>query len=226
MGSRSLPKLHLTLTRREHRLGTLRSQQVGPPVVSSLADEQRDITVERTKTAVIAIAGVSAGLVLGATGIALASDNAPLPPGQASKPFGGEDPVALSRVPAWIQHTAENAVQGSELTSVEIDRDDTEVIYEFAGTLGESPLEVDVRADGSLEEIELTVEPDAVSPAAAALFAARFEGFTTTKIEQSTRPTRNGLHEIWFEWDGTLADGTAVDIEVDYAGSTYLVEPD
>lgn len=87
-------------------------------------------------------------------------------------------------------------------------------------------VEVDVRPDGSIEEIEMVVTDADVPAEAMTMFTTMFPGFELVKIESSQRPTRNGFTAMWYEFDGTTADGMAVDIEVNAAGTKYLVEPD
>jgi hypothetical protein len=170
-----------------------------------------------------AVLVAGAGLV---SATALAADGDGAEPGFAVKPFAGETVVPIANVPAWVLHTANTAAPDAEWTSVELDQDDIEAVYELIGTGFGTDIELDVRPDGSLEEIELTIEPAEVPAAAAELFTKSFPGFTTTKIEKSVRPTRTGVLETWFEWDGTTSGGLAVDVEVDATGSMYLVEPD
>lgn len=163
--------------------------------------------------------------VIGA-GVALGTNGGGAEPGFAQKPFAGENPVELADVPGPVIHSAEVALPGAEWTEAQLDKDDILAIWEIAGTLDGGEVEVDVRPDGSVEEIEIIIEADAVPAAPAELFASAFPDFETVKIEKSIRPTESGLLETWFEWDGTTADGAVVDVDVESGGKLYVVEPD
>ena len=51
-----------------------------------------------------------------------------------------------------------------------------------------------------------------------------FPDFEVESVEKSLRPTRSGLVEVYFEYSGATADGIALDVEIDSAGTQYLVE--
>lgn len=147
-------------------------------------------------------------------------------PGYVVKPLGGEVEVDLGSVPAAVLHAAMVAVPDADWTSASIDNDDVDAVYELVGTSAHfgTEIEVDVFADGVVAEIELGIDPSMVTEAAGALFAEQFPGFSTEALELSLRPTRSGVLEVFFEWAGTTEDGAAVDVEIDGAGSQYLVE--
>jgi len=178
------------------------------------------------KNALVVAAVVGVGAIIG-TGVAIGTNGSSAPePGFAEKPFAGEADVDLADVPAWVIHTAKVALPAAEFKTAQLDQDDIEAVYEVQGTYAGKAAEVDVRADGSVEEIELVIDPKDVPEGPAEKFASIFPKFELVKIEKSIRPTRTGLLETWYEWDGTAEGGDPVDVEVDATGKTYLVEPD
>ncbi len=139
--------------------------------------------------------------------------------------------LTLEQLPAHILETAKSAMPQATFTTAQLDTDDIieEAIgagYEVQGEMNGSAIEVDVRPDGSIEEIEMVIEQTAVPAEVMTLFNTHFAGFELVKVESSTRPTRNGFTSMWYEFDGTTADGRAVDVEINAAGTKYLVEPD
>jgi hypothetical protein len=113
-----------------------------------------------------------------------------------------------------------------KITAAQIDEDEIHAVFEIQGTYKGAGAEIDVFPDGPLDEIELIIAESEVPAAPRQLFQTYFPDFDLVKVEKSIRPTKTGLLETWYEWDGVTADGVAVDVEVDSRGSTYLVEPD
>jgi hypothetical protein len=174
----------------------------------------------------VAAAVLGVGAIIG-TGVAIGTNGSSAPePGFADLPFAGEPDVDLADVPAWVIHTAKVALPKAEFKTAQLDQDDLLAIYEVQGTNDGKAVEVDVRPDGSVQEIELVIDAKDVPEAAAAKFASLFPKFELVKIEKSIRPSETGLLSVWYEWDGTPEGGDPVDVEIDSTGSTYLVEPD
>lgn len=173
---------------------------------------------------IIGIATMGAVAVAG--GIALAVD-----PSNDLKnahiPLFGEKPLTkVDDAPPWVTHVAKQAVPGATISSVQIDFDDYEAVYEYKGTLSGKALEIDIRPDGSLEETELVIDRKDVPADVAKLFDSVFPKFALTKVERSTRPRPTGLHTVYYEFDGKTEKGQSVDVEIDSRATTYLVEPD
>jgi hypothetical protein len=149
----------------------------------------------------------------------------------SSVSLAAEIDMTLEQLPVHILETAKSALPGATFTTAQLDTDDIidEAIgagYEVQGEMDGAAVEVDVRPDGSIEEIEMVIEESAVPTEVMAMFNEMFPGFELVKIESSQRPTRSGFSAMWYEFDGTLADGKAVDIEINAAATKYLVEPD
>jgi hypothetical protein len=139
--------------------------------------------------------------------------------------------LQLSQIPVHILETAKAVLPGATFTAGQLDTDDIieEGIgagYEIQGTMGGRAIEVDVRPDGSVEEIEMVIQRSEVPAKVLAMFDKTFPGFQLVKVEKSTRPTRSGFSSIWYEFDGTTREGQAVDVEINEAANKYLVEPD
>ena len=146
--------------------------------------------------------------------------------GFVQKPLLGEEELAVGDLPATVLHAALAAMPDAEITAAVVDLDDVDAVYELtasSATYGDA-VEIDVRADGTIEEIEIPIEGAEVSAAATELFDLVFGGFEVEAVEKSLRPTRSGLVEVYFEWSGTTPEGIGADVEIDAAGSQFLVE--
>lgn len=126
-----------------------------------------------------------------------------------------EDSISMDEVPeAAMTAAQENAPEGiTEFESVQLDGE----TYEFAATKEDgTAVEVDVMADGTLDEIEEEVAMEAVPQPVAATLDAEAAGLQPTMIEKSTRA--DGA--IVYEFEGQL-DGQEVDIEINEDGSGF-----
>jgi hypothetical protein len=145
--------------------------------------------------------------------------------------LAAEIDMTLEQLPMHILETAKSALPGATFASAQLDTDDIidEAIgagYEVQGEMNGAAVEVDVRPDGSIEEIEMVVTDAEVPAEVMTMFNEMFPGFELVKIESSQRPTRSGFSAMWYEFDGTTADGMAIDLEINAAATKYLVEPD
>jgi hypothetical protein len=145
--------------------------------------------------------------------------------------LAAEVDMTLEQLPMHILETAKFALPDATFTTAQLDTDDIieEGIgagYEVIGEMNGVAVEVDVRPDGSVEEIEMVIEESAVPAEVMTMYTTMFPGFELVKVESSQRPTRSGFTSMYYEFDGTTADGMAVDIEINAAGTKYLVEPD
>lgn len=182
-------------------------------------------TVTKRRKSLAAAIGVTC--VVGAAGVGVvqaqeAQDGAEqLPTGYTVQPLAGEQNIDLKEVPPQVLHTADQAAKGIELKTAQVDYDDIEAVYEITG----EGIEVDVKTNGRLEEIEQVVRPREVSREARRLLRSAFPGFDITKTERSTRPTEVGLLRVFYEFDGKTAAGEELDIEINQRGTAYTVEP-
>jgi hypothetical protein len=145
--------------------------------------------------------------------------------------LAAEIDMTLEQLPMHVLETAKSALPGATFTTAQLDTDDIidEAIgagYEVQGEMSGAAVEVDVRPDGSIEEIEMVIEDSEVPAEVMTMFSTMFPDFELVKIESSQRPTRSGFSAMWYEFDGTTADGMAVDVEINAAATKYLVEPD
>ncbi len=125
--------------------------------------------------------------------------------------------LKLEDVPAAVLAAAETAAEGRAIEAVSLDTEDGIEIYEF--TL--DGMEIDVRADGSIEEVETPVAIDDVpAPVLTALEQAK-PGFVALEIERSERPDAG----TFFEFDGEVG-GETFDIEISADGADVKVMDD
>jgi len=149
-------------------------------------------------------------------------------PGVAAAQDSGAEETTIDNAPAWVRNTADRAVAvfftGATITSAQLDVEGPLPTFEFAGTAeGDQGFEIDIWPDGTLEEIEAIVAADAVPANVAAIFAAQFPEFQIETIEMSTRPGKNGLYDVWYEYAG-LDAGADLDVEINEAGTVMVVE--
>ena len=98
------------------------------------------------------------------------------------------------------------SAEGLEIQEVntEVERDGG-LNYEFGG----EGFEIDITADGSLDEIERTANLDELPQAVQTTLQQLLQGFEPTTVETSTRP--EGV--MVYEFEGQLGD-SQVDIEI------------
>lgn len=136
-----------------------------------------------------------------------------------------ENEVSMDEVPeAAMQAALDNAPGGqTEFDSVAIDPDDDTETYEFAGTMENGMgFEVDVLADGTVEEIEEEITMEEVPEEVTAALEENATGFEPSYIERSTREDGE---MIVYEMEGMM-DGQEVDIEINEDGSNYTMNED
>lgn len=168
------------------------------------------------------------------TGGTEGNDPTELPVGFTVQPIAGERTIDLEGdVPPEVRHTAEQASQGAEFDSAQVDFDGIEVEYELGGTSrAGDEIEIDVFASGRIAEIEETIEKSDVPKLPLQLLRDQFGGekkqiggdLKVTKYERSTRPTNLGLLRVFYEFD-VVKDGEELDIEINQRGTIYTVEP-
>jgi len=69
--------------------------------------------------------------------------------------WASEEDVALTDVPAVVIEAAKAAVDGLQITSVEVEVEGGETVYELEGTADGVEYEVEVTADGQVLEVEV-----------------------------------------------------------------------
>ena len=160
------------------------------------------------------------------TASALAQQVQPQDIGVVEAPTAGNARVSA---PPDILHSAEVAMKkydgGGTVISSHLDKDDVIAIWEVQGSsAGGRMIEVDVRPDGTIEEVELEVGAGQVPPHVQAALAQFAPGFTPApgapRIEKSIRPSAIGLPEIWYEFSGTTFD-----VEIRSDGKAVFIEP-
>jgi len=175
--------------------------------------------------------GAFASFVL-AAGVSMAAANAiaqqvqPQDIGIVQAPTAGSVQIAA---PPDILHSAEVAMKkydgGATVESAQLDKDDVLAIWEVQGTTASGRIiEVDVRPDGTIEEVELEIGQGQVPPEVSEALSRFAPQFTPSddrpRIEKSIRPSANGLSEIWYEFSGTTFD-----VEIRSDGKAAFIEP-
>ena len=136
---------------------------------------------------------------------------------------GDENAISMDEVPEAAMTAAQENAMGVEFESVQIDPDNETETYEFSGTKEDGMmLEVDVLADGTIEEIEEEIAMEALPQAVSATLDAEAAGLEPSFVEKSTRD--DGA-TIVYELEGTL-DGQEVDVEINEDGSGYVNNAD
>lgn len=129
-----------------------------------------------------------------------------------------EATVAMADVPPVVMEAAMANANGVTFDTVAMD----DGVYEFAGKMASGMgLEVDVREDGTIEEVEEQIDAAALPAEVAAALESNMAGFTPSYVEQSTR--EGG--EIIYEFEGTF-DGKEIDAEINADGSNFVMNDD
>lgn len=133
-----------------------------------------------------------------------------------------EATISMDEVPAAALEAAEANANGVAFTSVALDDDEGTETYEFSGEMESGMmLEVDVLADGTIEEIEEEIEMSAVPEAVSTTLMENLEGFEPTTVEKSTREG----DMVVYEFEG-MSDGQEIDVEINEDGSNYTMNED
>lgn len=133
-----------------------------------------------------------------------------------------ESTVPMDQVPQEVMTTAEENAGGVTFEQVSVENEDGTEIYEFAATKEGMGYEVDVLADGTLEEIEEEIAMDALPEAVSSALEAELAGFEPEYIEKSTREDGS---TVVFEFEGQH-EGQAIDAEINEDGSNFVMNED
>lgn len=137
----------------------------------------------------------------------------------ASAHAAAETEVAFNDVPEAVRETAISTAPGVEFTPVQTEIEDGVQIYEFQATDHNGRhIEIDVRADGTLEEIEMEVALDDTPAAVLSTLDREAPGFIPSYIEMSVRD--GGA--LVYEFDGEL-NGEAMSIEIAEGGELLVM---
>ena len=133
-----------------------------------------------------------------------------------------ERTITMDQVPAVALEAAKARANGVEFTAVAMDDDEGTDTYELSGKKANGmAIEVDVLADGTIEEVEEQVEMSAVPEVVKSALQENLAGFTPAMAEKSTRPGG----KVVYEFEGTH-DGKEIDAEIDEDGSNFAMNDD
>ena len=140
----------------------------------------------------------------------------------------GTEEITVNSVPQWIMDTAQRAGDQFFVTvtldSVQFDPEGDLPTYEFSGAAeGVMGFEIDIYPDGTLEEVEETIAEGDAPSAVMDVLSTYFPNLEMEQVERSTRPGKNGLYDIYYEFTG-MNDGQDVDIEINEDASMILIE--
>ena len=142
---------------------------------------------------------------------------------QVSGDAAEENVISMDEVPEAARTAAEENSMGVTFDKVQIDDDGGTETYEFSGAKEDGTMiEVDVLADGTVEEIEEQIDMEAVPQPVSATLDSEVPGLDPTFIEKSTRD--DGA-TIVYEFEGEL-EGQPVDVEIDEDGSGFVNNAD
>ena len=125
-----------------------------------------------------------------------------------------ETKIDLSAVPAKVMETATKEANGFKASSANTEMEDGKTVYEIQGMAGGKTVEVDVKEDGTLDEVETAVDMSAVPDAANKAIMAKMPNFKSSKVEESKR-----TDGMYYEIEGTDgANKLEVEIKADGSG--------
>ncbi len=136
--------------------------------------------------------------------------------GTAAAQAGVERVVGLDEVPAALRERAARLLPGAHFVTANTETEaDGTVIYELQGRLADGRgVEVDLFANGEVEEFEIEFTAALVPDAVLQAVAARYPGFQPSLIEATHSETKK---VIGYEFLGEL-DGQEVDLDVSADG--------
>lgn len=133
-----------------------------------------------------------------------------------------ETTIELSAVPAPAMEAAQKAAPRITFETANMDEDEGTATYELSGKMSSGmAIEVDVLADGTVEEIEEQIDSGALPTEVKAALDKEMAGFAPTMIEKSTRPDGT----VIYEFEGTH-DGKDIDAEINADGTGYQLSED
>ena len=128
-----------------------------------------------------------------------------------------EKAITMDQAPPAARDAATKAVEGISFEKVQIDSDEGTETYEFAGKTADGVMiEVDVLADGTIEEIEQQIDASALPAEVKTTLDHNLPSFKPTMVEKSTRPNNAVVYEL----EGSH-EGKDVDVEINADGSGY-----
>ena len=129
------------------------------------------------------------------------------------------DEVAFEDVPEVVMETAISTAPDLDFKKVSVEIEDGVKVYEFEAMQDGKRIEVDVLEDGTLDEVEMETAYEDVPETVRLALAQAYPDFSPSFIETSVRA--DGV--FVYEFTGTMADGTAKDIEVGEDGAILSV---
>lgn len=133
-----------------------------------------------------------------------------------------EQTMTMEQVPAAAMAAAKAQAGSMEFTAVAMDDDEGTQTYELSGKMANGmAMEVDVLADGTIEEVEEQVEMSAVPATVTAALETNLAGFKPAMAEKSTRAG----NVVVYEFEGTHK-GKEIDVEINADGSNYTMNSD
>lgn len=133
-----------------------------------------------------------------------------------------EQTMTMEQVPAAAMEAAKARAGSMEFTAVAMDDDEGTDTYELSGKMANGlNMEVDVLADGTIEEVEEQIEMGDVPAEVKATLDKELSGFTPTMAEKSTRTDDS----VIYEFEGPH-DGKEIDVEINADGTNYKMNDD
>ena len=117
---------------------------------------------------------------------------------------GEEKQIAFEDLPESIIKSATDLLPNATFTSANTEQEDGETTYELQGKLNDGRnVEVDVLANGKIEEFEVEFSQDLVPGAVLKAIERKMPGFTPTYIEASHSASKK---VVKYEFVGKLGD--------------------
>ncbi len=132
----------------------------------------------------------------------------------------GETEISFEDVPRAVMDTAVATAPGVEFVKVSTEAENGATIYEFEATAFDGKhIEVDVREDGALAEVEIEMDMDEVPDEVVEALRAAYPDFRESSIEASIRGDWSTVYEI----EGETREGAAVALEISEDGEILNV---
>ena len=129
--------------------------------------------------------------------------------------------LSITDVPEHVYETAIQTAPGVSFDRVTAERENGVLIYEFeARSFDGKHIEVDVREDGSLEEVEMEMSESELPELVRAAIEDAHPGFEIAYIEASIRGDWTTVYEV----EGSTAKGEELALDLSESGEILQTE--
>jgi uncharacterized membrane protein YkoI len=132
--------------------------------------------------------------------------------------------ISLDKVPKAVMTAVKDRFPGADITSVEKETENGEVIYDFELKHDGRKYEMDIKENGTITEIEKEVVAKDVPEAVTNAVKAKFPGATITEVMEVNKVKGKEETPDHYEVNLTTADNKKMEVEVSLDGKKVKAE--